>query len=126
VTVPELRTLARDLGRDHELMAGLVVADTRVGDERFRRRPRSVGCGADDDRDLVHTGVSWALRQIGKRSAPLNRLAAIETAREPSGRDNRGARWMGNDALRELRSPRVQARLAARDSGSRRARTTHG
>jgi 3-methyladenine DNA glycosylase AlkD len=78
VRVGELRALAKDLGRSHELAAEL----------------------ADDDRPLVRKGASWALRQIGKRSPGLH-ARAIETARElRSG--GRGARWVGADALREL------------------------
>lgn len=97
------------------LMAGLVVADKRADDARFAAFLEPLAAGADDDRDLVRKGASWALRAIGKRSTALNALA-IATGVELSGRKNRGARWVGTDALRELRSPQVQARLAARST----------
>ena len=96
------------------LIAGLAVADKRADDDRFAALLEPLAAGADDDRDLVRKGASWALRSIGKRSAALNELA-IATAQELGGRPGRGARWVGTDALRELRSPPVQARLAARD-----------
>ena len=106
------------------LMAGLVVADKRADDARFAALLEPLAAGADDDRDLVRKGASWALRSIGKRSAALNELA-IRTALELAGRTGRGARWVGADALRELRSPTVQARLGARDTGPTEAGGTH-
>ena len=97
------------------LIAGLAVADKKADDARIATLLGPLAAGADDDRDLVRKGASWALRSIGKRSAALNELA-IGTALELSGREGRGARWVGTDALRELRSPQVQARF----------RDTHG
>jgi 3-methyladenine DNA glycosylase AlkD len=95
------------------LMAGLAVSDKRADDARFAALLEPLAAGADDDRDLVRKGASWALRSIGKRSVALNELA-IGTALDLSGRAGRGARWVGTDALRELRSAQVQARLTAR------------
>jgi hypothetical protein len=68
-------------------------------------RPRPLG-----DTKAVH----WALRQIGKRSRHLNRLA-IRTARQIKQLHSRAARWIAADALRELTSDKVRARLARRD-----------
>ena len=94
------------------LMAGLAVADKRSADERFAALLEPLARGADDDRPLVRKGASWALRAIGKRSQSLNRLASA-TAEELRARGG-GAGWVGADALRELRSPAVQGRLAGR------------
>jgi 3-methyladenine DNA glycosylase AlkD len=69
--------------------------------------------GATDDRTYVKKAVSWALRQIGKRSLDLN-ARAIRTAAQIERTDARSARWIGRDALRELRSDAVRARLKAR------------
>jgi len=66
-----------------------------------------------DDRNYVKKAVSWALRQIGKRSARLN-TKAIRTAEQIERMDARSSRWIARDALRELRSDAVQARLRAR------------
>lgn len=97
------------------LMAGVAVGDKRAPDERLAAFLPLIARNAADERNLVRKGASWALREIGKRSGDLN-AAAIETARTLQSEDNRAARWVGGDALRELRSPRVQARLAARGS----------
>jgi 3-methyladenine DNA glycosylase AlkD len=93
----------------YSLMAGLAAAEKRADDARFATLLGPLAAGADDDRPLVRKGASWALRAIGKRSAGLNRLAAETAVRLREG--GAGARWVGTDALRELRSPAVQARL---------------
>ena len=59
--------------------------------------------GASDDRNYVKKAVSWALRQIGKRSAQLN-ARATRTAEQIERIDARSARWIARDVLRELRS----------------------
>ncbi len=96
------------------LIAGLAVADKRADDERFAALLGPLAGGADDDRPLVRKAASWALRAIGKRSAGLHRqaLATAERLRQEDG----SARWVGSDAVRELRSPAVLARLS-RPSG---------
>jgi 3-methyladenine DNA glycosylase AlkD len=66
-----------------------------------------------DDRNYVKKAVSWALRQIGKRSAGLN-TNAIRTAAQIERMDAPSSRWIARDALRELRSDAVQARLRTR------------
>ncbi len=95
------------------LMAGLAVTDKGSDDERFAALLEPLAEGADDDRPLVRKGASWALRAIGKRSLRLH-AAAIETAERLHGAGGPGARWVGADALRELRSEAVQRRLAPR------------
>lgn len=65
---------------------------------------------AGDDRNFVRKAVNWALRQIGKNSRRLNELA-IASAERIRAQDTRSARWIANDALRELNSEKVQARL---------------
>ncbi len=64
-----------------------------------------------DNRNFVRKAVSWALRTIGKRNLLLNAeaIAAAEEIHALGG----SARWIAMDALRELRSGTVQARLAS-------------
>ena len=57
--------------------------------------------------------VNWAIREIGQRSAELN-AAAIIVAQRLQASDNRAARWVGSDALRELTRPKIAQRLARR------------
>ncbi len=65
---------------------------------------------AVDGRDPVKKGVSWALRQIGKRNDRLRRLASPRPSLLDL--DDRHARWIARDALRELRSDAVVRRTA--------------
>ncbi|MGD0226504.1 MAG: DNA alkylation repair protein [Terriglobia bacterium] len=92
------------------LMAGLAVADKAASDDAFLRFLPLIKRAAVDERNMVRKGVNWALRQIGKRNARLNR-AALAACREIHGLDTRAARWIASDARRELQSPAVQQRL---------------
>ena len=69
--------------------------------------------GARDERNFVKKGVNWALRTVGKRSKPVH-AAAVATARRLAESKDPAPRWVGKDALRELASPKVRARLARR------------
>ena len=95
------------------LMAVLAVGDKQADDDRFAAFLDDVARSADDDRPLVRKGASWALRQIGKRNAALH-TRAVDTALALHASGGRGARWVADDALRELRSPKVRARIAPR------------
>ena len=66
--------------------------------------------GATDERNYVKKGVSWALRHIGKRNAALH-AAALETAAHLQDMDSKSARWIGNDAERDLNSETTLKRL---------------
>ena len=61
----------------------------------------------------MRKGVSWALRQIGKRDRALH-AAAIAEAEQLLELDSRAARWIGHDALRELRDPKIVAAILRR------------
>jgi 3-methyladenine DNA glycosylase AlkD len=88
------------------LLAGLAVHDKKATDKQFRTALRLVAKAARDDRNFVKKAVNWALRQIGKRNAAL-REEAIEVAESLAAAESRSARWIGHDALRELRRKTV-------------------
>jgi 3-methyladenine DNA glycosylase AlkD len=85
------------------LLAGLAVHDKKAGDPQFRAALRLISKAAVDERNFVKKAVNWALRQIGKRNAGL-REAAMEVAESLIATESRSARWIGHDALRELRN----------------------
>jgi 3-methyladenine DNA glycosylase AlkD len=85
------------------LMAVLAVHDKKAEDARFLAFLPLIERHAEDPRNFVKKAVNWALRSIGKRNARL-REAAMETARRLIARDDKTARWIGRDALRELES----------------------
>lgn len=90
------------------LIAYLAVHDKKSDDKRFLKFLPIIKREAGDDRNFVKKAVNWALREIGKRSAALNK-AAIETAKEI--RQSGKGTWIASDALRELQSDAVQKRL---------------
>ena len=92
------------------LIAYLSYKDKAVPDARFERFLRVIGREAHDERNFVKKAVNWALRNIGKRNMRLNR-EAIHAAERIRRQGSRTARWVAADALRELKSPAVQARL---------------
>jgi 3-methyladenine DNA glycosylase AlkD len=92
------------------LVAYLSYKDKTAADARFERFLRVIEREAYDERNFVRKAVNWALRNIGKRNLRLNR-AAIITAERIRRQGSRAARWIAADALRELRSDAVQARL---------------
>jgi len=101
------------------LMATLAVHDKAAPDAAIIAFLPLVEAEATDDRNFAKLAVNWALRQIGKRS-PACHAAAIDTAeriltRHPG---SAAARWVARDALRELRSDAVSARVARKGPAS--------
>jgi 3-methyladenine DNA glycosylase AlkD len=92
------------------LMAELAVHDKDAPDSSFLRFFGAIEKGSTDPRNFVKKAVNWALRQIGKRNARLNK-EAIKLATKISKLDSQSAKWIASDALRELRGDTVQERL---------------
>jgi 3-methyladenine DNA glycosylase AlkD len=92
------------------LLAYLAYRDKEASDRRFDRLMPILLRESTDERNFVRKAVNWALRNIGKRNIRLNKVA-IRTAEKMRRINTRGARWIAADALRELQSDAVQARL---------------
>ena len=92
------------------LMAWLAVHDKKAADSRFEDFLPVIEKFAYDDRNFVKKAVNWALRQIGKRNLHLSHLA-VRTALTLSEMNERSARWIGKDALRELTAEKTLDRL---------------
>ncbi len=101
------------------LMAALARHDREAPDTQFAPFLCAIERESGDGRNFVKKAVNWALREIGKRNQNLNR-AAIERARRIHAIGLPSARWISSDALRELQSSAVQARLIIK---AERART---
>jgi 3-methyladenine DNA glycosylase AlkD len=101
------------------LLASLALHDKQTGDGPFLETLPLIEHAATDERNFVKKGVSWALRSVGRRSSPLH-AAALALARRLAGSDNPTARWVGKDALRDLTSPKLRTRLAAKGRASAR------
>lgn len=95
------------------LMATLAVHDKRADDGRIIPFLDLVEREACDERNFVKKAVNWALRQIGKRSFTCHAAAVASAERILAANPGcAAARWVARDALRELRSEPVLARLA--------------
>ena len=105
-------------GRDEEfvkraaftLIAVLAVHDKQANDEKFEQFFPLIIKESTDNRKYVKKAINWALRHIGKRNTNLNRKA-IENAEKIHSIDAKSSKWISSDALRELKSQKVQDRL---------------
>ena len=110
------------------IMADLAVNDTKAPDSLFLEFLELAEREADDDRNYVKKATSWAVRQIGKRNAVLN-AAALAAATRMKDKGGAAAKWVAQDVVRELESPRVRARFAGRrppEVGTPRAKAAKG
>jgi len=92
------------------LIAGLAVHDKKASDEQFISFLTIIKKQSTDGRNYVRKAVNWALRNIGKRNQALNKKA-LQTAKEIRQIDSKTARWIANDAIRELDSKKILERL---------------
>ena len=105
-------------GRDAEfvkragfaMMAYLALHDKNAPDDAFNPFLAKIEEQAVDERNFVKKAVNWALRQIGKRDLAFNKLA-LEAAQRIKLQNTAAARWIASDAIRELTSESVLARL---------------
>jgi 3-methyladenine DNA glycosylase AlkD len=92
------------------LLACLALHDKEAVDDRFIAALPLIERAADDDRNFVKKGVSWALRLIGRRNRALN-AEAVALSRRLASSSAPSARWIGNGAVKELTSALVVRRL---------------
>jgi 3-methyladenine DNA glycosylase AlkD len=92
------------------LIAGLAVHDKKTSEKKFEELFKIIIRESTDERNYVRKAVNWALRNIGKRNKVLNKKA-IQAARKIKKIDSKSARWIANDAIRELESEKIQLRL---------------
>lgn len=87
------------------LLASLALHDKKSDDASFLKCLPLIEQAATDDRNFVKKGVSWALRGIGHRSPALKASALALSERLAASKDST-ARWIGKDALRDLKRDR--------------------
>ena len=92
------------------IIAGLAVHDKKASDKEFEQFSTLIKKHSVDGRNYVKKDVNWALRNIGKRNLVLNKQM-IKLSKEIQKIDSKSARWIANDAIRELSSEKVQNRL---------------
>jgi 3-methyladenine DNA glycosylase AlkD len=95
------------------MMAALAVHDKKAMDEAFLAFFPLIEERAGDDRNFVRKAINWAVRQMGKRNLELRRECILLSERLKA-QGSPSARWIATDALRELNSPEIAARLEAK------------
>jgi 3-methyladenine DNA glycosylase AlkD len=83
------------------LMACLALHDKSASDQRYLDFLPLIEKGAEDERNFVSKGVSWALRSIGGRNRTL-KAAALRVAKRLTQATATAPRWVGKDAIRQL------------------------
>ena len=92
------------------LIAVIAVHDKKASNEFFGEFFSVIVRESTDERQYVKKAINWALRSIGKRNLVLNKKA-IETAKVMLKKKNKNSFWIANDAIKELTSQKILARL---------------
>jgi len=92
------------------LIAATAWHNKDVEDQVFIDLIPLIHAAADDERNYVKKGVSWALRHIGKRSLFLH-PHAVTAAEELLLQNSRTARWIGKDVLKDITREKIILRL---------------
>lgn len=84
------------------LIASVALHDKKAPDAPFLKALKMIEREATDERNFVKKGVNWALRGIGRRN-PALKAAAIKLSEKLAASEDKTARWIGKDALRDLK-----------------------
>ena len=84
------------------LLACVALHDKKAPTAEFAKRLPLIEKAATDDRNFVTKGISWALRAISRRGPALY-AECIELLQQLAASDNKTARWIGKDALRDFK-----------------------
>ena len=101
------------------LLASVALHDKTAPDEPFVKSLKLIERAATDERNFVKKGVSWALRLVGRRSPALFE-ASIELSQRLAESEDRPARWIGKDALKDL--SRVAVKRKAKKAAAEKKR----
>jgi 3-methyladenine DNA glycosylase AlkD len=95
------------------LIASVALHDKKAPDAPFLKSLKLIENAADDDRNFVKKGVSWALRGVGHRNKPLH-AAALDLAEKLAASNDKTKRWIGKDVIRDITRPAILERVATR------------
>lgn len=94
------------------MIAGAAVHLKSEPDEMLLALLPLIEAHSGDPRNFVKKAVNWALRNIGKRNRRCHG-PALDLAERLAQSADKTARWIGKDAVRELTSEKILARLKA-------------
>jgi 3-methyladenine DNA glycosylase AlkD len=95
------------------LLASVALHDKKAPDANFVACLPLIEAAATDERNFVKKGVIWALRGVGGRNKTLN-AKALAVAKRLAASDDRTARSIGKEVIRELAKPAPAKRLESR------------
>jgi 3-methyladenine DNA glycosylase AlkD len=93
------------------LLACIALHDDEAQDNDLRACLPVIEAGANDERNFVKKGVSWALRAIGGKRPEL-RDEVVTLAQRLAASTDAAERWVGKDVLREITRTSAVKRLA--------------
>ncbi|MBB3656915.1 3-methyladenine DNA glycosylase AlkD [Rhizobium sp. BK650] len=110
--IPEFAADEREFVRRtaFAMIAGMTVHRKKDTDASLLTYLPLIEAHATDPRNFVRKAVNWALRNIGKRSHACHG-PALALAERLAANVDKTARWIGKDAVRELTSEKLLARL---------------
>lgn len=110
--VPEFAADPREFVRRtaFAMIAGAAVHLKAEPDATFHDWLNLIEAMSTDKRNFVRKAVNWALRNIGKRNIACH-AEALALARRLAASQDKTARWIGTDAVRELTAPKILARI---------------
>ena len=95
------------------MIAEMAVHHKETEDKEFQKFFSLLKKYSIDERNFVKKGVNWALRQVGKRNISLHKKV-IALSKEIQNIPSSSARWISNDALKELTNPKTVALIKRR------------
>lgn len=95
------------------LLASIALHDKATDDGPFFECLPLIERAANDGRNFVKKGVSWALRGVGRRSAALH-AESVALARRLADSTNPTERWVGKEVLRDITKSALMRKIAAK------------
>jgi len=90
------------------IIAAYCMADKESGNEVFEQFFPIIQRECTDERIYVKKAVNWALRNIGKRNIDL-RSKAISIAKDILQLNDKSAKWIAKNALKELTTDKIRS-----------------
>lgn len=95
------------------LLAAVALHDKKAPDAPFMKSLKLVEKAADDERNFVKKGVSWALRSIAHRNKAMH-SASLALAEKLAASDDKTKRWIGKDVLKDITRPMILKKISSR------------
>ena len=95
------------------LLAGVALHDKKEADAPFMKSLSLIERAADDERNFVKKGVSWALRSVAHRNKTLH-AASLDLATKLAESDDKTRRWIGKDVMKDITRPMILQKIASR------------